>query len=54
MFFYFFLENEGKVAVKEIEVILKDVFVFFIGFDRISLMGFERKGVIVFDYIENV
>lgn len=53
MFFYPFLENEGKVAAKETEVTLKDVSVFLTGSDRIPPMGFERKGAIVFDHIEN-
>lgn len=49
----FFLENEGKVVGKETEVTPKDVFVFLTGSDRIPPMGFERKGAIVFDHVEN-
>lgn len=42
----------GKVRGLETEVMLKDLFVFLTGTDRIPPMGFTRKGSIVFDHRE--
>ena len=51
--FYFFSQNEGKVAVSETEATLKDIICLFTGSDRIPPMGFDRKSSIIFYHRED-